>query len=99
MLEILAFPSIRAANSSHSCGDGEFCIFSFLCVLLLLILLLFCVYGHMSYDLRLIPEVSIFPETKLGHEVLYFSARNRLGDFYILKHGKLGEISVVEDNE
>ena len=53
----------------------------------------------MSYDLRLIPEVTIFPETNLGHEVIYFSARNSLGDFYMLKCGHLGEILVVEDNE
>lgn len=32
-------------------------------------------------DLGPIAEVNIFSETKLGHEVLFFSARTSLDDF------------------
>ena len=32
-------------------------------------------------DLGPIPEVNIFSETKLGHDVIFFSAGTSLGDF------------------
>lgn len=48
-------------------------------------------------DLGPIPEVNIFSEIKLGHEVLFFSARTSLGDFYLLKCGNW-EILVVGDS-
>lgn len=47
-------------------------------------------------DLGPIPEVNIFSETKLGYEVLFFSAGTSLDDFYVLKCGNW-EILVVGD--